>query len=73
MGLLVNHSLDYVILTQNGIDVIALGSFDKRIITGKDGQERVIHCLEQINYLKVDPDNLIEFESLDNEIAIHVK
>lgn len=53
---------DYVMINQDGISLICLESFDKRYIKSADGQEKMIHAIESVNYLKVDKDNFIYFD-----------
>jgi hypothetical protein len=49
-------------INQAGISLISLGSFDKRYIKTANGQEKMIHAIESINYLKVDPENFVFFD-----------
>ena len=64
-GFLVDSTKDYVTLNSNGLSILALGSTDKRVHTGNGYQEMVTHSLEQLNYLKVDSKNLIEWDATD--------
>jgi len=48
-----------------GMSIIALGSEDKRAFKGNQDQEMMTHSLEQLNYLKVDPENLIEWDATE--------
>ena len=56
-----NRNLDFVTLNREGINIIALGSVEKREIMDADGQERMLHSLQSVNYLKVDPENYLLF------------
>ena len=40
---------------------------------GNDGQHKVLHSLESINYLKVDPGNFIEFDSETGDRIIRIQ
>ena len=42
--------------------MISLGSFDKRYVKTANGQEKMVHAIESINYLKVDPENFVFFD-----------
>ena len=53
---------DYVTINQDGISLISLDSFDKKYIKSADGQEKMIHAIESVNYLKVDAENFIHFD-----------
>ena len=52
----------FITINNEGVNVISLDSRDKIQINGDDDQEKMIHCLESTNYLKIDPSNLIYFE-----------
>ena len=44
-----------------------LGEQDKIILKGNDHQMKVVHSLQSVNYLKIDPNNFIEFDFTDSE------
>ena len=54
-------SKDYVMINRDGISVLSLGSFQKKNVTARNGQAKMIHSLESANYLKVDPNNNLTF------------
>lgn len=56
-----------------GISVTSLSEIDKRVIEGNDSQAKVLHSLESINYLKVDPGNFIEFDSETGDRIIKIQ
>jgi hypothetical protein len=60
---LTNRNLDFVTLNRDGINIVALGSIDKREMVDSAGQERMLHSLQSVNYLKVDPENYLLFAS----------
>lgn len=43
------------------MNILALGSNDKRALVDNKGQNRMIHSLESCNYLKVDKSNYLLF------------
>ncbi len=53
--------------------VASLADLDKRVLKGNDSQQKIIHSLESVNYLKVDPGNFIEFDSETADTIIKVK
>jgi hypothetical protein len=69
-GLLVKSNKDFIILNRDGMSVIALGKGDKRIFLGNEPQEKMVHCLEQLNYLKIDPENIIEWDETEENNII---
>jgi hypothetical protein len=60
-GLLLNKYKDFVTLNRDGINILALGSMEKRQLVDDKGQFRMIHSLESCNYLKSDPSNFLMF------------
>ena len=52
--------------------MLSLDSGDKRQVGGDDVQEKMIHCLESTNYLKIDPSNLLYFEFASEKKIITV-
>lgn len=52
---------DFLILSKDGINVLALGEKEGRSIKDKDGQARFIHSLGSINYIKIEPTNHLLF------------
>lgn len=59
-GFLLNTN-DFLILSKDGINVLALGEKDGRCIKDKDGLPRFIHSLGSINYIKIEPTNHLLF------------
>ena len=55
-GFLLNTN-DFLILSKDGINVLALGEKEGRQIKDKDGLARFIHSLGSINYIKIEPTN----------------
>ena len=60
-GFLLNRHKDFVMLNRDGINILALGSYQKRALKDSLGQDRMIHSLEACNYLKVDKGNYLLF------------
>jgi len=58
---LIHATNDFVTINRDGIMIFALGSIPKRPIKDSAGEDRMIHSLESMNYLKLDPTNLVVF------------
>lgn len=71
-GLLLKNSGDFLKLSKAGAEIIGLGSAQKRGIADDLGNDRILHSLESVNYLKIDPDNFITFECADENKIISV-
>ena len=71
-GLLLQNRGDFLKLSKAGAEIIALGSEQKRMIVDDLGNDRILHSLESVNYLKIDPDNFITFECADENKIISV-
>jgi len=69
---MVNNNHEFVHLNKNGISVASLSDCDKRLVLGNDSQQKIIHSLESVNYLKVDPGNFIEFDAESGERVIKI-
>lgn len=52
---------DYLILSKDGTNLIALGEKPSRVVRDNEKQERMLHSLGKCNYLKIEPDNHILF------------
>ena len=50
-----------------------MGSLQKRLIKDENQKERMIHSLESVNFLKVDPQNYIVFQFADEVKIISVQ
>lgn len=61
VGILLNKYKDFVMLNRDGINILALGSLEKRPLLDATGSWRMIHSLESCNYLKVDKSNYLLF------------
>jgi len=59
-GFLLNTN-DFLILSKDGINVLALGEKPSRAIKDAEGFERMIHSLGKCNYLKIEPTNHLLF------------
>ena len=60
-GILTHKNNDFIKVNRDGIAIIALGAIEKRKLRDAEGAERMIHSLESMNYLKVDPGNFLLF------------
>jgi hypothetical protein len=70
---LVDEKKEFVHLNKAGMTVASLADVDKRVLLGNDPQQKIIHSLESINYLKVDPGNFVEFDSETSDTTIKIK
>ena len=61
-GFVIRGKKDFCILSKSGLNILALGAIDKRMVMDENQNERMIHSLESVNYLKVAPENYILFE-----------
>lgn len=59
---MISGKKDFCILSKSGLNIIALGAIDKREALDENSNERMIHSLESVNFLKVAADNFILFE-----------
>lgn len=62
MGFLLSKNKDFITVNKAGMQVLSLGSNEKRPIKSADGFDRMIHSLESCNFLKVEPGNYLLFE-----------
>lgn len=72
-GIMLESSKDFISVNKDGINVVALGSTAHRPVTDSQGIDRMLHSLESMIFLKVDPDNHINFASqnmLKREIQV---
>ena len=61
-GLLLNKNNDFVTISRDGISVLALGSINNRTFLASDKERIMLHSLESLSYLKIDPtQNCIQF------------
>ena len=52
---------DFMILSKDGINLLALGEKPGKCVVDKDGLNRWIHSLGSCNYLKIEPTNHLLF------------
>ena len=69
-GFLLKKNLDYITLNKAGLQCLSLGSSEKKAIKDNDGIDRMCHSLEGYNFLKIDPNNFLEFECAKPENKI---
>lgn len=50
-----------------------MGSIQKRMIQDNEENDRMLHSLESVDFLKVDPENYILFECADEEKVISIE
>lgn len=64
-GLILLKNKDYVSFSKSGINVLAMGSTHKKEITDCDGQKKMIHSLDSLSFLKVEPINFLNYQCQD--------
>lgn len=70
MGLLLGRNKDYITVNKQGMQVLSLGSTERRAIKDSQGFDRMIHSLESVNFLKLDSNNYVLFECAKPEARI---
>ena len=70
MGLLLGTNKDYITVNKQGMQVLSLGSTERRAIKDSQGFDRMIHSLESVNFLKLDSNNYVLFECAKPEARI---
>ena len=53
MGLLLTVTKDYLHISRNGINVLAVGTIEKKKITDAYGNDKMIHSFDSLSYLKL--------------------
>jgi len=66
-GFLTDRNNDFITVNRDGINVVALGSNERRPLRDAEGNQRMIHALEAMNFLKVDPSNFLLFACAKRE------
>jgi hypothetical protein len=70
MGLLLHKNKDFITVNKQGMQVLSLGSIERRAIKDYKGIDRMIHSLESVNFLKLDSNNYVLFECAKPEASI---
>ena len=52
---------DFLILNKDGINLLALGEKESKVVKDYQGFNRMIHSLGSCNYLKIEPSNHLLF------------
>ena len=60
-GLLITHSKDFLTFSKAGINLVALGTLDRKSLVDAEGQLKMIHSLDSLSFLKVEGINMINF------------
>lgn len=55
MGFIINKNKDFIMLNDSGLKVLGLGDQDKRMVKDDTGNLRMIHSLESVSFLKIEP------------------
>ena len=65
---------EYVTISKSGLNVLALGKIEKRTLSTLDGQQKMIHSLDSLSFLKVDKINYMNFKCQDyNDRVISIE
>lgn len=75
-GFLSTMNNDFIILNKEGINFVRLNpDIPRKSFKDKDGEERMVHSLNSIDYLKVDGENMLYFENKldDNNILLQIQ
>ena len=59
-GFLLSNN-DFLVISKDGIQLLALGNQEKKVLRDMDGQKRMIHSLGSVDYLKIEKRNHILF------------
>lgn len=55
MGFILHRNKDYIMLNNDGLSLIGLGTEEKKNILDDQGNSKMIHALESISFLKLEP------------------
>jgi hypothetical protein len=64
-GLLLQRTKDYLSFSKAGINVVSLGSCGKKELIDAEGLNKMIHSLDSLSFLKVEPINFLNFYCQD--------
>ena len=64
-GLLLEKSKNFLSFSKNGINILSLGSIAKQAITECTGHRKILHSLDSLSFLKIDPYNYLNFQCQD--------
>lgn len=59
MGLLLEISKEYLHISKRGINILAVGTMEKKKIQDAEGNDKMIHSFDSLSYLKLNPNNFI--------------
>ena len=59
MGFILHRNKDYIMLNNDGLSIIGLGTEEKRDVQDDQDNSKMIHSLESISFLKLEPQNFI--------------
>lgn len=57
--MLLRLSKEFVTFSKAGMNVVALGNQDTKYLKDNFGLDKILHSLDSLNYLKVDPANYV--------------
>lgn len=65
MGLLLQVSKEYLHISRSGINVLAVGTIEKKKIQDADGFDKMIHSFDSLGFLKLSENNFILLKCQD--------
>lgn len=71
-GFFLNKNKDFITINKEGVNVYSLGSRSKQSITADNGQEKMVHSLDSVSYLKIHPKNFVLFEFATDQRVISI-
>lgn len=71
-GFFLNKNKDFITINKEGVNVYSLGSRSKQSITADNGQEKMVHSLDSVSYLKIHPKNFVLFDFATDQRVISI-
>lgn len=65
--MLLSNSKDFVTVSKKGIQVLALGNWDKRAILSENKSKIMVHSLDSYNFLKLGMENYLVFKCINED------
>ena len=71
-GFYLSKNKDFVTINREGINVLSIGNHAKKSVKADNGQDKMIHSLDSMNYLKIDAKNFILYEFANDHKIISI-
>ena len=62
-GILMHKTNDFITINRDGLTILSLGAIQRKQVEDCNGDQRMLHSLTSMNYLKHDPANVIVFSN----------